>query len=365
MGVSNRRPHSDVNVFMTSVRKFKQDICGNLSEVARVQGKALLLAKHLLGAESERHNASNDMSFYDEYFGTLQMVIRNNKANPLSNSSMVKSLNYYRIFKCGNDNVRSLLYEAAHAITHQNLFFRIQCAAEECAHEDILRYSPTEQRNGSHFQHHPSGRLAFTFVRDPISRFISAINEIECRAQKFKWRQPLLPVSSSLGTHERLHEWIEFLVFNISGSQLELWKYEDIELSHLAPMVGTIVQGNRIEGRRFHVFHVEDFLQGWQRLSQLSNLPLLSDLAAKREKTGWDQHECSRDPHHIVSNYSQFFDPAYAGRGISAASEQNMKYIRSICALYLTDFVCGDYAIPSSCSDILAMAIENHSLRNY
>lgn len=362
MGVSERKPQSNANVFLTTVRRFKQNVCGNLSEVAWVQRKALLFAQQLLGAESKRSNVSNDMSFYDEYFGTLQMVIRNDKTNPLSNSSMVRSLNYYRIFKCGNDNVRSLLYEAAHAISHQNLFFRIQCAAEECAHEDILRYSPAEQRNGSHFQHHPSGRLSFTFVRDPISRFVSAINEIECRAQKFKWRQLLLPVSSSLGSQERLQEWIEFLVFNISGSQQELWKYENIELSHLAPMIGMIVQGNRIEGRRFHVFQVEKFFQGWQRLSKLSNLPLLSTLAANHEQSGWDRHECSQDPYHIVSNYSRFFDPAYEGQGITK-SEKNVKYIRSICALYLTDFMCGEYEFPSCCTDIFAMLIESHSLR--
>jgi len=52
-------------------------------------------------------------------------------------------------------------------------------------------------------------RFLFTFVRDPLHRFISGYNEIECR---IKGRES--PLISKLGTRSRLKEFIKYIVHN-------------------------------------------------------------------------------------------------------------------------------------------------------
>lgn len=337
--------------------------CFNKSQIAMIQKKQWILSLKELSLEHLLpENDLGIMDFYDELFGTLQLRI-DNKRNPWTQHAHFNLITYYRIFKCGNDNVRSLLYEAAYLMSNQSFVFeQLRCSAEQCAHEHIHRVSPSEQREFFNSKKKKQNNFAFTFVRNPISRFISAINEIECRALNFPERQALLPVKGAIGSPERLQQWIKFILLGIAGSQQRLWQFQDIELAHLAPMVGSIVHGNVVEVKGLKLFRVEDFLQSWSDISLLTGIPAFESIAHRKELThGWSQHECSSDNMHIVKNYSALIgfrrrQTAVGVEPVDPLQQAMIPYIRALCRIYLTDYVCAGYQLPRECEDI-AMTI--------
>lgn len=272
-----------------------------------------------------------EMGFYDELYGALNLQLP-----PDKHPEDFESLLYYRIFKSGNDNIRSLLYEEAFHLTNQSAAFQqINCPADECAHSWVQRYSAADLRGignpktleidskhstegklnqqqqqiSSHSLRPYKKRFAFTFVREPIVRFVSAINEMECRAQEFRQRLQTIPVNGTLGSAERFVDWIHFILKSSATSSI-IRQYQDIELGHVAPMVGTLVIGRRLEKQGLHLYRIERFGSEWYRLAMDVQWPHLATVYRKRRNAGFGRHKAAEDPHHIVQNAMTFLTTA-------------------------------------------------------
>lgn len=114
----------------------------------------------------------DDLLFYSHYFDWNTLSIANE-------SHWFDSLIYYRIYKNANDNIRSLLfnYQLARWNNISSPTF-YPCIEEDC----ILPNANTIKNLST------SRRFPFTYVRDPLTRAISAINEVILAGTLFKWK---------------------------------------------------------------------------------------------------------------------------------------------------------------------------------
>lgn len=91
-----------------------------------------------------------------------------------------KSVNYYSIYKCANTNIRNILHNLLYPYPHTldddidlAKVFRVKSRASNLAYTS--KYPPRTEEGGYY---------SFTFVRDPITRFISGYTEVEYRMGK-------------------------------------------------------------------------------------------------------------------------------------------------------------------------------------
>ena len=147
---------------------------------------------------------NDDLGFYKVYFGVAKVVLPENDGS-------LNSITYHRIFKNGNDNIRyllyrfvSTLYDSYSSSTSQKVvntssssnssarsFHRIsekeKCYDYMCSNSSKAQLV-VDSLSHPHMQHHSifyecpvkmnEKSLLFTFVRDPLTRFISAVTEV-------------------------------------------------------------------------------------------------------------------------------------------------------------------------------------------
>lgn len=296
-----------------------------------------------------------DLEFYKRSFGTVEVALK------------ASSLVYYRIFKNANDNIRSLLTQLAYHLDKDDKAFHGQnCYKEDCVHHR-LHYRPPAAMQQAYF---PSGnsrqqkRYAFTFVREPIHRFISAMTEIEYRA---RLTAKLLPFHHPLGSAERVQEFIRVLLQ--SDASKGLFR-NTMEMVHLVPAIGTLMLAHKVEGRALRLFRLEAFDQHWAQLSNETALPL-NALYMKRTSKQWMDHASSKDPHGTTAMAKGFLSHASPdalqrygngteghrtapiGYSLPQYKEQARKSLRALCRIYLADYLCTGYSLPADCEDLL------------
>lgn len=117
-------------------------------------------------------NDDRDLRIYFHHFDTLEVDIKKYSKN-------YDVLVYYRIYKNANDNIRTLLYnfEKAKKTKFRNIRFFNCVATDQCSHPTIGRISEGKLQYLSFFTH-DHDRFAFSFVREPLRRFISSITEV-------------------------------------------------------------------------------------------------------------------------------------------------------------------------------------------
>ncbi len=244
-----------------------------------------------------------DMGFYKETYGALNLHLPKQTTNPLGFDSII----YYRIYKNGNDNIRSLIYEFAHILTgeHQS-FIENNCPSDQCSHKYIqLLYNPQLRMMNS-----TAKRFAFTFVREPITRFVSAMNEIESRAYLDKSKTEHLNLLQPLGTHHRFMEFVNKVLLS-GASQFIFRDNEQVEMGHIAPMIGTLLMAHSVNTTPIKLYHFEDFKAGWHQLCEDTKLHQLEDVFLRRKKPiDWVQHASSRDPVNATKASLQFLSLA-------------------------------------------------------
>lgn len=128
-----------------------------------------------------------DQDFYSHNFGITVLDL------PLNNAHIEK-LVYHRIYKSGNDNIRNLLHRFALGLygtpdpsngtifdgvkDQEQLLARFaidKCIGDGCQHPKIIHLSSYPLREQK-YRH--ENTVSFTFVRHPVTRFISAMNEV-------------------------------------------------------------------------------------------------------------------------------------------------------------------------------------------
>lgn len=218
----------------------------------------------------------------------------------------------------------------------------------------------------------------FTFVRNPIDRFISgsyesilicnditfshhltlkncsyrstAYTEIEFRLND-RYKAHWLPLHSPLGTIERLKEFIRFLIAS-NGSRKVLME-QNAEIPHCAPQIGTILMARSIEPKDIRLYKFENFSTEWIRLASESGFLSLKD-AYRPQFQG--HHKSSSDPFNTTYISKLYFEEYLNPNSSSTFDSRKVSaiYLRALCRIYLVDFICGDYSLPPVCADLYA-----------
>jgi hypothetical protein len=301
-----------------------------------------------------------------------------------------KQLAYYRIFKNGNDNIRAHMYRYAtileggpllksgfeHAccsiIDNENSPEQFSCSLDKCRHQYLQMINAAGVNNQVISLKSINSRYPFTFIRDPISRFVSGYTEIEYRLSVKKNFVHYLPLFSRVGTIERFKEFIRMII-NSEGSQ-SLFRNRNTELEHIAPQIGVIFSATKVEKKKLNIYRLENFKDEWTRLSKESGLP---DLLDYLENDQLASHHSSKDPNGTKIAAYKLLNPALnkantcQSNNITSINDaedilQNISYhyLRALCRIYLPDFTCLHYDLPQACYSILddvQISIDNYN----
>ncbi len=257
-------------------------------------------------------------AFYSRNFGGVNLVI------PGNISKAVNDLFYYRIFKCANDYIRYLMYRYAYYFGDKISFKDNNCKLDECVDNDVYSKSALELRN-SYFSVHKRKRMPFTFVRSPLSRFISAYTEVEYKWNSTGAHKPppdVLPVDGRVGTISRFEEFVSSLIeyFGKPDAESEMGEAglgpgtiysEDDEvmstglfdlksyyfdMSHVAPMMGAVLLARDKErDGDLHIYKLESFEEDWRNLSIAVGLSKLDSLVLSKNPPSMYIHASGND----------------------------------------------------------------------
>jgi hypothetical protein len=284
------------NIFKAGNKKVPIDGCSNEEAILFAQRQQWLKAKSEMFGSTQVGNQADDFDFYKRTFGVVELMLGPNKKN-------LTSLVYYRIYKNANDNIRSLLLEYAYTIDHQEIDYQRQNCRNQttCIHRRIHHLTPTAMKTLYFPSYHY--RYAFTFTREPISRFLSAVTEIEYRIQETirkKRKYPLLPFQYPIGSPLRFQEMIKLLLLS-SGSSSLFRDYKEIEIVHLAPQIPTILLGQKVETiHDFHIYSLDSFNDYWEKISNQTKLKELQKIYLNRGQRDTQPHPSSLDPYHTT-----------------------------------------------------------------
>lgn len=330
-----------------------------------------------------------DFGFYAYNLGTLDVEVTKPKRvipnrNVAYRSGGKKDFSviaYYRLYKAANDHIRGMLYKFAFRNGYHEKDYSTCIGPNDCRNSGVQEKPPA----AAHTLFFPARlrRYPFTFVREPLARFVSGYREVEFRVlenNKANW----LFMTSKPGTAERFKEFIRLiLLHNGSG---KLFRYPGAEIEHVAPFIGTIHQAAKKEVLPLRLFRVENIESDWGLLAEETGQPNL--WRVWNSKQLWP-HQSSTDPYNSSISALDFLAPAMnmtmeqylalretlpKGNNVagSASSEETSKargkrrankdgprkllesalYLRAVCRIYLSDFICGDYPLPDVCRDL-------------
>jgi hypothetical protein len=289
--------------------------CYNEELVLQIQQDQWMKAKLEVFGSTQAGDQSADMDFYRHAFGSVDVTLSSNGDKQGSRSrsqystgasrkteqqkrSKYSSLIYYRIFKNSNDYIRSLLTEYVYVDAGQQREFRAQVCfllKSDCI-SPRLHYINPAAMGAMHLTDH-SGRFPFTFVREPLQRFISAATEVEYRANLKPTN--ILPLQHLLGTQARFQEFVRMVLLS-GGSRKFFRDLADVEILHIAPMIGTLMLAHKVEGSPLTTYRMEQFDTEWAQLSLDLGTPLLDVLHRNRTQSQRPTHKSSSDPLHTT-----------------------------------------------------------------
>lgn len=133
---------------------------------------------------------------------------------PTAGSGAREEAFYYRILKGGNEYIRYLIYRYAYYLGDSFEYKANTCLLHECTDNNVHMMSPIELRS-AYFSYHKYKRFPFTYVRNPMKRFISAYSEVEQIWSSDDRRKPpsdLFPVIARVGSKERFEDFVNSLL---------------------------------------------------------------------------------------------------------------------------------------------------------
>jgi hypothetical protein len=223
-------------------------------------------------------------------------------------------------------------------------------------------------------------------------------------------------MKSSLGTSNRFYELINLLILENASGKLLRKSFINLDLGYIAPMTGTLLsaleQEHLLGFDPLRVYKIENFSEEWQKMASDSGIkslkrfhessiasahkssadffgiteklqktfeaPLsfrhsfteyiaLKDKSEKarnstKDETIWlkqkkiieniRQRSTIHHNHTVTDAISDRFNAFNVTANNATVEELSFMYLRAICRLYLTDFICADYELPDACADI-------------
>lgn len=129
---------------------------------------------------------TSDMGFYQHSFGTVdvttisRMSILGQSIGAYNTGNGFSTIVYYRIWKCANDYIRGMLYQYAQKKRVVDGETPLCVNLKDCKEHGYGMHTPGDRLRAVFF---PASlrRFPFTFVRNPLERFVSGYTEIEYR----------------------------------------------------------------------------------------------------------------------------------------------------------------------------------------
>jgi hypothetical protein len=333
-----------------------------------------------------------DFGFYTYGEGTMdvELVRRGTDPSYLTGSGFT-SIIYYRISKAANDQIRAMLFDFAYRNGFHEKSLILCSKLDECINSAVQE-KETEPTHAFFFPARLR-RFPFTFVREPLERFVAGYREIV-------FRMPLhSPHMKKNSTADRFKEFVRLILLH-NGSR-KLFRYPGVQMGHVAPAIATLQQAHSRESIPLRLYHLETFEQDWHKLTDEVHQPSLwQSWSGARQRF---PHETRLDPQNSSASAWEFLSPAVnmtmaryrelLGLYRPAADTQEAQraaevlaglspryahltrlefeaalYVRALCRIYAADYICGGYPFPPLCEElhgeIAAQALAHEAKEN-
>jgi hypothetical protein len=272
---------------------------------------------HHLSSEKKR---ISHVEFFTNFFSLTKTGVRLYK---IKNKHIV----YLQMRKAGSEFINYNLETLAHipAAGKTEAYQSIE-ASNGAKNPDALK---TLVKKFSVFPNKKSVKI-FTFVREPIERFISAVNEIYYRKH--------LPLNSALNTKSSMYQQIidsnrlsmtnaKVLLDSILVGDLEtLSRYVSVgAISHLYPLTNNL--GN---WRLGYVGRIENITTEWKFVEELYGIKLPLNKKFNRHRSSMDEFAVKRTLMKVI--------------------RQDDMYLQALCNLYRRDYECFQIPYPFGCN---------------
>ncbi len=290
--------HSTGQLFSQYPKNKKKVLCSSDKIIDHLQREQWMKAvAEVFEGKVFLHISDKDLGFYHHVHGGLVVHLTSSTEAQKNYSSLV----YHRIPNSANHVIQSLLLELAYLKSHQQTQLNdLPCTKQQnCAHKDVEFLSHNSLRHYLVFESDAASRFAFTFVRDPIQRFVSAFTEIDMLQTKLKHAKiAKIPFKQPRRSFLRFTEFVDHIL--VKGPSSLLFKeYEDVGISMIAPMVGPLsfMRTTEVEDdtkknpkHGLQVFHYENFLADWLSFAEISYIPELAIIAQHRNSRYFDEN---------------------------------------------------------------------------
>ena len=336
------------------------DYCTDEQVISQAQRYQFRKARHELYGNDRISAMSYQSDFYRHHFGSYSVEVIEPKKD------ISTTLVYYGIARNGNENI------CTHLANFSSLFTMNpsgHCPSKEtCARVTSLSRKDTINKMKKKYQTlHHSKRFIFTFIRNPIARFISGYTEIEYALKEEGIKSVYdIPLYGELGSIERFKDFIKGLVAS-NGARSYL-KDIKVGITHIAPQIGSLLVAEEIEGRHshyIHLYHLETFESEWKQLAKDSNQQKLLNVLTENDiiphhthiedkyntsKAAWTFLNQILNTSNTYSNLSQkLLNETMKKKN---DKESAKKYVRVLCRIYLMDFICLGNYMPPICDDL-------------
>jgi len=337
----HKREHESFDQY--SWPDMKQAICPNMIPNARVWHTIFNLARAELNFEDSTTLSSEPLfsDFFRFSYGGLAFV------------NGEHSTVYLAVWKAANDFIRNNLKLGLEKEINQKVY-ESEYQTELYQDIDILTPQRDFLTKMASLWSTSSEKKACTItaLRDPVSHFISAYNEIEARHQIYpeeerlpkKEENPQLFTRFQRGSTQRFKQFVTDFV----GGPTQYGFYRDIaEFTHLFSMTGILYEQNRLN----QCFG--------SNLTLTAYLPSLSNLKSTFPKLLTET--CPGVPQELgkMFNHSYIHESKFEDYGFEAAGkktwEQGGDTARALCALHVLDYACFDLIpVPGLCRQVYA-----------
>ena len=249
---------------------FERMLCRDDEAILHLQMRQLERARYeIFGPDKRQHKkhyTGDDLGFYLYSHGFVNIIPKY--------KSQYSRLVYYRIQKAANEYIYKILYEFAKMNDYSERDIKCTEDSRRCISK-FHRYSIFDRIFSPRVRNH----FSFTFVRNPLTRFVSGYSEVENQIAKLKKGQSL--INFKLAATEPADRIVHFInaILHYHGSS-KLVRDQRVPMSYVAPMIGTLLLGLKREQRGWNhmrIYKVENFTQHWNSLIEDSGIDKLQD----------------------------------------------------------------------------------------
>lgn len=323
--------------------KLIDNFCTNEHTISTIQRDMFRNARfELLGIDNKIYQW-NTGDFYYHHYGGVDVTL----INTIDSTS--SKLFYYQIMRNGNTNIQDHLlrfadlYPSYKACHNANFCSKVQTYDRRDIEKDTYAKIYYNEHEIKTDRNH---RFPFTFIRDPLERFISGYSEIEYILETNKnINKDPLHLYSQLGTTRRFQDFVLNLLLS---NDPEKWLDSvSVDIHYISPQIGTLLFATIKEYSHIRMYKLEDFDEEYNNLVLESGLKRLKEVYSAAHRP---IHTTS-DPYNTTLAAKKFL--LLHNDSKNTGDEQEAKlFTRAICRMYIVDYMCLGYKLPSYCDNI-------------